>query len=380
MTTALHPRTTTELAELLRNRPGRVRLLGTGTRQARLPAADGAVALYLSGLDAIERLDAPDQTCSVGAGLSRDVLDAELLRHRLELPLAGAGSIGGLFASDDVGAVTAGGPAPRTLLLGMEAVLADGTVFRSGARVVKSVAGFDVHKLLVGSRGRLFAATTLHLRLRPRPRASVWFRREGLDASQALRLFLTLRALAVPPMALHLRTDAAGAMVAGRIAGRAAFVASTLRAHGLAEGPPVTELHLHAPAAGEVLTGIVVPSRAVELFGKALAIRPTFEEARRFRAVLLARLQQFSEAVSEINVALQAAPKSGAILYAAACVISLTSEHAANPAAAQQARNESLRFLRQALEHGYGRQAATDNDLAGLRQHPDFEKLLLQNH
>jgi tetratricopeptide (TPR) repeat protein len=120
--------------------------------------------------------------------------------------------------------------------------------------------------------------------------------------------------------------------------------------------------------------------RAVELFGKALTIRPKFAEARRFRAVLLARLQQFSAAISEINTALQSEPKSGATLYAAACVTSLASEHATNPAAQQQARQESLRFLKQALDQGYGQQAATDNDLAGLRQHPEFEKLLLQGH
>ena len=120
--------------------------------------------------------------------------------------------------------------------------------------------------------------------------------------------------------------------------------------------------------------------RAVELFGKALTNRPGFEEARRFRAVLLARLQQFSEAISEINTALQSAPKNGATLYAAACVTSLAAEHATTPVTKQQARQESLRFLRQALERGYGQQAATDGDLAGLRQLPEFEKLLLQGH
>lgn len=118
--------------------------------------------------------------------------------------------------------------------------------------------------------------------------------------------------------------------------------------------------------------------RAVELFGKALTIRPNFAEARRFRAVLLARLQQFSEAISEINTALQSDAKSGATLYAAACVTSLASGHASTQATKQQALQESLRFLRQALEQGYGQQAASDTDLAELRLHPEFEKLLLQ--
>ncbi|HEX5050480.1 MAG TPA: FAD-binding oxidoreductase [Planctomycetota bacterium] len=260
------PRSTAELQELLRAVRGPVRLLGTGSRQARLPAADGATALSLAGLDRIRRLDAPDQTCSVEPGVRREVLDAELARVGLELPCAGGGSLGGLFASDATGPVTVGGASPRSLLLGLEALLADGTSFRSGARVVKSVAGFDVHKLLVGSQGRLFAATQLHLRLRPRPRSEAWFERARLERDDALRLLATLRALAPAPAALHLLRGPHGFSLAGRLAGRAVHVQATLREHALREhalreGPALASLHLEATAGGEVVAGNVVGSR-----------------------------------------------------------------------------------------------------------------------
>jgi glycolate oxidase FAD binding subunit len=179
-----------------------------------------------------------------------------------------------MFATDPVGAVTAGGASPRTLLLGLEGVLADGTTFRSGSRVVKSVAGFDVHKLLIGSRGRLFAATRLHLRLRPRPRAQQWFRSEGLGLAEALASFRTLRSLAVPPAALHLLRTGAGWTLAGRFAGRASFVAQQLRAHALANGEPFTELHLAPIAGGEVMTGIVRASRVASMLGDVPADAP----------------------------------------------------------------------------------------------------------
>ena len=78
--------------------------------------------------------------------------------------------------------------------------------------------------------------------------------------------------------------------------------------------------------------------RAVELFSQALEGRPTFGEPRRFRAIMLARLGRFAEAIADINTALQAAPKSEATLYAAACVTSLAAEHAPNAAAARQAK------------------------------------------
>ncbi len=270
MNDVARPANATELAELLRGGSGPVRLRGSGSRAERLPPpAPSTTTIELRGLATIDRLDAADFTCSVDAGLDRSTLDDELAARGVELPCAGTGTLGGLFASDPIGATTFGGASPRSLLLGLEGVLANGTVFRSGARVVKSVAGFDVHRLLIGSHGTLFAATKLHLRLRARPRAAVWFRHDTLDEADARTLFVTLRGLAVPPAALHWRRDERGHTVAGRIAGRANHVAATMRAHHLREGAPFVDLHLQRPAGGEVLGGTILPSRLPALFAAA---------------------------------------------------------------------------------------------------------------
>ncbi len=265
MTAALTPPTTprsaAELVEVLRSRPGRIRLVGSGSRQQRLADAGDAMRLQLGGIAQIERLDAADQTCSVDCGVQRQELDAALTAVGLELPCPGDGTLGGLFAGDAMGAATAGGQCPRTLLLGMEAVLADGTAFKCGARVVKSVAGFDVHKLFVGSCGRLFVATRLHLRLQPRPRAEQWFLQPDLDQERALALVTALRRLAVQPAALQLARDQTGAFsVLGRLGGRATAVAAMLREHGLRAAPASWRDHVAVAAAGEVLAGLVLPS------------------------------------------------------------------------------------------------------------------------
>ncbi|MFN9334038.1 MAG: FAD-binding oxidoreductase [Planctomycetota bacterium] len=254
---AFAPRSAAELADWLASRPGRVRLQGGGSRAHRAAtAADGAHTARLAGIAAIDRLDAPDQTCSVDCGVRREELAAALAPPGLEGPCPGGGTIGGLFAADPLGAAAHGGQSPRSLLLGVEGLLADGTAFRSGARVVKSVAGFDVHKLLVGSEGRLYAATRLHLRLKPRPRAEAWFRRDGLSDADALAALARLRAEPVGPAAVQLRRDRHGCALVGRIAGRPGFVRAGLQAHGLGETACAWIDHLEAPAPGEVVAGL----------------------------------------------------------------------------------------------------------------------------
>ena len=64
------------------------------------------------------------------------------------------------------------GARPRDLLLGLAAVLADGTRIRSGGRVVKNVTGYELTKLFTGSLGTLGAITRVTLRLRALPEAS----------------------------------------------------------------------------------------------------------------------------------------------------------------------------------------------------------------
>ena len=251
-----------EVGAWLRSRPGKARIAGTASRPGTLPTPAGATALRLDGLDRITRLDAGDQTCSVQCGLARARLDEALAEHRLELPCLGGGTIGGLFASDDFGPAMAGGQSPRSLLLGLEALLADGTPFKSGARVVKSVAGFDVHKAFVGSEGRLFVATELHLRLKPMPRAREAFVNSELSRERALQLLRMLRAEAVPPGILQLQRAADGShTVRGRIDGRANRVTATVKRLGLRPAAP-TAAHVapNANGDGERAFGLALPS------------------------------------------------------------------------------------------------------------------------
>lgn len=264
------PRSRDELQELLRTTTGRLRLVGSGSRQHRLPEPGDALAVRLDGLASIDRLDGPDQTCSVDCGVPRAELDAALAPLGLELPCPGQGTLGGLFAADPIGAAISGGPSPRTLLLGAEAMLADGTPFRSGARVVKSVAGFDVHKLVVGSVGRLFVVTRLHLRLLPRPRAEQWFENDGLALSEAIALVQRLRQLAAGVLALQLERRSDGrCVVRGRIGGRASFVRELVRVHALTASACTWCDHATNSPHDEVLAAQVLPGQLPVLLAAA---------------------------------------------------------------------------------------------------------------
>ncbi|HEX9793492.1 MAG TPA: FAD-binding oxidoreductase, partial [Planctomycetota bacterium] len=162
---------------------------GRGTRVAR-HSPESAPDLWLSSSQwrTIHALSPDDQTCEVDAGLAPSVLEAALAPHGLELavnaPGPAAGTLGGLFLAPDLSLLQAAWGPPRDQVLGARWLLADGSVVNTGARVVKSVAGYDVTRLFLGSRGRLACCLRLILRLRPRPRAARWFR---IDPAQLCR-------------------------------------------------------------------------------------------------------------------------------------------------------------------------------------------------
>ena len=134
------------------------------------------LVLDLSRLDAVVDYVPEDMVASVQAGITLDALAGRLGQHGQRLPLdpapGGARSVGGVLATAASGPLRIRYGTGRDLLLGVRFVQADGVITWGGARVVKSVTGYDVPKLLVGSLGTLGVLVEATLRLHPI--ASAW--------------------------------------------------------------------------------------------------------------------------------------------------------------------------------------------------------------
>ncbi len=139
-------------------------------------AGEGALVLDLSGMNRILELSADDQLAVVEPGVITAELDRAAAGHGLRYapdPASAAiSTIGGNIATNAGGLRCAKYGVTRDSVLGLEAVLADGTVVTTGRRTVKGVTGYDLTALLTGSEGTLAVITSATLRLRPVPVAT----------------------------------------------------------------------------------------------------------------------------------------------------------------------------------------------------------------
>lgn len=131
--------------------------------------------LSLEALNRIEGVDVAGRTMRVEAGvtLQRVQEEAELSDLMFPLDLGGRGSatIGGNISTNAGGMRVVRYGMMRSLVLGLEAVLADGTVLGSLNRMLKNNAGYDLKQLFIGSEGTLGVVTRADLRLVSRPRS-----------------------------------------------------------------------------------------------------------------------------------------------------------------------------------------------------------------
>ncbi|HEV2135101.1 MAG TPA: FAD-binding oxidoreductase [Terracidiphilus sp.] len=112
-----------------------------------------------------------DLTCTVEAGCTWSAMQAALAQRGQMVALdplwPEQATVGGIIAANDSGALRVKFGGLRDLIIGMTIVLADGTVAKSGGKVVKNVAGYDLHKLMTGSFGTLGVITEVNFRLHP---------------------------------------------------------------------------------------------------------------------------------------------------------------------------------------------------------------------
>ena len=132
----------------------------------------GELALSLERLTGIESLDLASSTLTVRAGTPLQAIqeaaeDAGLL-FPLDLGARGSCQIGGLIATNAGGNQVIRFGMTRNLVLGLEAVLPDGTVISAMNRMLKNNAGYDLKQLFIGTEGTLGVVTRAVLRLYPR--------------------------------------------------------------------------------------------------------------------------------------------------------------------------------------------------------------------
>ncbi len=173
----LRPRTTEEVSRALAicNAHGQSVIAQgglTGLVESAITRPDD-IALSLERFNRIEAINPVDRTMVVGSGVVLQTIQEAADEHGLMFPLdlGGRGSctIGGNISTNAGGNRVVRFGMTRDMVLGLEAVLADGTVVSSMNQMIKNNAGYDLKQLFIGTEGSLGVVTRAVLRLREKP-------------------------------------------------------------------------------------------------------------------------------------------------------------------------------------------------------------------
>jgi glycolate oxidase FAD binding subunit len=152
---------------------GPVTISGEGTRGG--PVAGVRCVAAPAG---IEWVEPAEMTMRCGAGTPIAEIDAALAEFGQCVAVPDGGTIGGALAVGHSGVRRLGWGPVRDVVLQVRYVSAAGDVVKVGGPTVKNVSGFDLCRLLVGSRGTLGLLADVILRTRPRPADEQWFTSE----------------------------------------------------------------------------------------------------------------------------------------------------------------------------------------------------------
>ncbi|WP_395665578.1 FAD-binding oxidoreductase [Methylocella sp.] len=178
---ALRPGSTAEVSALLKlcaetGTPVTPQAGGTGLVGGQVPDESGrGIVLSLRRMNTLREIDPASNVMTVEAGMI--LADAQAAAERagrlfpLSLASEGSCAIGGLIGANAGGVGVIAYGSMRDLTLGVEAVLADGRVYRGLSKLRKDNTGYDLKDLFVGSEGTLGVVTAASLKLFPRPAA-----------------------------------------------------------------------------------------------------------------------------------------------------------------------------------------------------------------
>ncbi|MCO8144060.1 FAD-binding protein [Rhodovulum tesquicola] len=190
----MRPGTEAELAEAVAAAAGPLRILGGGTRPVGRPVE--GEALSVAGLSGVVLYEPGALTLVVRAGTPLEEVERVLagegqrlafepMDHRVLLGGSGVPTIGGVVAGNVSGPRRVQAGACRDSLIGVRFVDGRGAVIRNGGRVMKNVTGYDLVKLMAGSRGTLGVLSEVAFKLLPVPESVATVTLHGADGARA---------------------------------------------------------------------------------------------------------------------------------------------------------------------------------------------------
>jgi FAD/FMN-containing dehydrogenase len=175
----VRPRDTAEVSKVVRwcHDQG-IAVVAQGGLTGLVHGADASaeqVIVSMERMRAIETIDPLQRIAVVQAGVTLQALQEAVEQHDLSFPLdlgaRGTATLGGNAATNAGGNRVIRYGMMREMILGLEVVLADGTVLSSMNQLIKNNAGYDLKQVFIGSEGTLGIITRLVLRLREKPRS-----------------------------------------------------------------------------------------------------------------------------------------------------------------------------------------------------------------
>ena len=191
----LAPRDESDLAEAVRAAEGPLAIQGGGTRPVGRPIK--GMTLSVAGLSGISLYEPGALTLVAQAGTPLSEIEAALaaedqmlafepMDHRTLLGTEGEPTIGGVVAANISGPRRVQAGACRDFLLGVRFVDGRGDILSNGGRVMKNVTGYDLARLMCGSRGTLGVLSEVSLKVLPRPDFGACLLLHGLSDADAV--------------------------------------------------------------------------------------------------------------------------------------------------------------------------------------------------
>ena len=192
-----------------------VQIRGAGTKaQWGGPCSTVDIELDTRRLSGVTEHEPGDLVATVRAGTPIRDLQAVLglAGQRLALDAGSAdATVGGVLAAGEGGPLRLRYGIGRDLLIGVEFVRADGVLVRSGGKVVKNVAGYDLGRLLCGSYGTVGVITSATFRLHPIPAARAWVVCPLSTIADLTALASSVQDPSIAPSAVEVSLPAGGA-------------------------------------------------------------------------------------------------------------------------------------------------------------------------